>query len=93
MLKSRDMDAKNDYAIKLYNKGDYYKALPLFEELITVYRGTKKAEQTQITGLGILKQQLMISKISRKHIRTVNLQKNVHLCMRIATFRVRRNSL
>ena len=46
MLKSRDMDAKNDYAIKLYNKGDYYKALPLFEELITVYRGTKKAEQT-----------------------------------------------
>ncbi len=46
MLKSRDMDAKSDYAIKLYNKGEYFKALPLFEELITVYRGTKKAEQT-----------------------------------------------
>lgn len=46
MLKSRNMDAKSDYAIKLYNRGDYYKALPLFEELITVYRGTKKAEQT-----------------------------------------------
>ncbi len=46
MLKSRDMDSKSDYAIKLYNKGEYYKALPLFEELITVYRGTKKAEQT-----------------------------------------------
>ena len=40
------MDAKLDYAIKLYKKGQYYKALPLFEELITVYRGTKKAEQT-----------------------------------------------
>ena len=40
------MDAKLDYAIKLYKKGEYYKALPLLEELITVYRGTKKAEQT-----------------------------------------------
>jgi outer membrane protein assembly factor BamD len=39
------MDAKLDYAIKLYKKGDYYKALPLLEELIAVYRGTKKAEQ------------------------------------------------
>lgn len=46
MLKSRDMDSKSDFAIKLYNKGEYFKALPLFEELITVYRGTKKAEQT-----------------------------------------------
>lgn len=36
MLKSRDYDAKLDYAIKLYNKGDYFKALPLLEELITV---------------------------------------------------------
>ena len=40
------MDAKLDMAIKLYNKGQYYKALPLLEELITIYRGTKKAEQT-----------------------------------------------
>jgi len=44
--KGRDMDAKLDLAIKLYNKGDYFKALPLLEELITVYRGTKKAEKT-----------------------------------------------
>jgi outer membrane protein assembly factor BamD len=40
------MDAKLDLAIKLYDKGDFYKALPLLEELITVYRGTKKAERT-----------------------------------------------
>jgi outer membrane protein assembly factor BamD len=40
------MDAKLDLAIKLYNKGDYFKALPLLEELITVFRGTKKAEKT-----------------------------------------------
>jgi outer membrane protein assembly factor BamD len=46
MTKSKDMDAKLEYAIKLYKKGEYYKALPLLEELITVYRGTKKAEQT-----------------------------------------------
>lgn len=46
VLKGTDMDAKLDYAIRLYNKGDYFKALPLLEELITVYRGTKKAEKT-----------------------------------------------
>jgi len=46
MLKSTNPDAKLDYALKLYNKGQYYKALPLLEELTTVFRGTKKAEQT-----------------------------------------------
>jgi len=46
MLKSTNLDEKLDYAIKLYDKKQYYKALPLFEELITMYRGTKKAERT-----------------------------------------------
>jgi outer membrane protein assembly factor BamD len=46
VLKGSDMDAKMEYAVKLYNKGDYFKALPLLEELITVYRGTQKAELT-----------------------------------------------
>jgi outer membrane protein assembly factor BamD len=46
MMKSTNMDAKLEYAIKLYKAKKYYKALPIFEELITVYRGTKKAEQT-----------------------------------------------
>ncbi len=46
MLKSTNMDAKLDYAIQLYEKKQYFKALPLFEELVTVYRGTKKAEKT-----------------------------------------------
>ena len=46
IVKGKDLDAKLDLAIKLYNKGDYYKALPIFEELIAVYRGTKKAEKT-----------------------------------------------
>jgi outer membrane protein assembly factor BamD len=46
ILKGRDMDAKLDLAIKLYDKGDYFKALPLLEELTTVFRGTKKAEKT-----------------------------------------------
>lgn len=45
MLKSTNTDAKLDYAIELYNKKQYFKALPLFEELVTVYRGTKKAEK------------------------------------------------
>jgi outer membrane protein assembly factor BamD len=46
MVKSTNMDAKLDYAIQLYEKKQYYKALPLLEELVTVYRGTKKAERT-----------------------------------------------
>lgn len=46
VTKGKDMDAKFDLAVKLYKKGNYYKALPIFEELIAVYRGTKKAEMT-----------------------------------------------
>jgi outer membrane protein assembly factor BamD len=46
MLKSTDLEAKQAYAIKLYEKKKYYKALPLFEELITMFRGTKKSELT-----------------------------------------------
>ena len=46
VIKGKDMDAKLELATKLYDKGDYYKALPLLEELITVFRGTKKAEKT-----------------------------------------------
>lgn len=46
MLKSTDLEAKQAYAIKLFNKKKYYKALPLFEELITMFRGTKKSELT-----------------------------------------------
>ncbi|MEO8085840.1 MAG: outer membrane protein assembly factor BamD [Bacteroidota bacterium] len=46
MLKSTDLEAKQAYAIKLYEKKKYYKALPLFEELITMFRGTKKSEMT-----------------------------------------------
>jgi outer membrane protein assembly factor BamD len=45
VLKSSDMDAKMAMAVKLYEKKQYYKAMPLFEELITLYRGTQKAEQ------------------------------------------------
>ena len=43
--KGKDMDKKLELAIKLYAKKDYYKALPLLEELITVFRGTVKAEK------------------------------------------------
>ncbi|REJ80344.1 MAG: outer membrane protein assembly factor BamD [Bacteroidetes bacterium] len=45
VMKGKDMDAKSDLAYRLYSKGDYYRAMPLFEELITVYRGTRKAEK------------------------------------------------
>ena len=42
--KSTDMEAKYQAAVKYYEKKSYYHALQLFEELITVFRGTVKAE-------------------------------------------------
>jgi outer membrane protein assembly factor BamD len=44
-LRSADYDTKYKAAIGYFDKKDYSRALPLFEELITVYRGTAKAEQ------------------------------------------------
>lgn len=40
------MEAKYQAAVKYYEKERYYQALQLFEELITVFRGTVKAEDT-----------------------------------------------
>jgi len=45
LVKSTDMDAKYTAAIKYYDKKDYYRATPLFEELISVFRGQARAEK------------------------------------------------
>ena len=45
LLKSSDYDLKLSKAKEYYQKEDYYRAKPLFEELITVYKGTKSVEQ------------------------------------------------
>ncbi|MBK8443529.1 MAG: outer membrane protein assembly factor BamD [Sphingobacteriales bacterium] len=44
LLKSQDYELKFSKAKEYYNKGDYNKAVPLFEELIGVYKGTKNVE-------------------------------------------------
>ncbi|HMT29855.1 MAG TPA: outer membrane protein assembly factor BamD, partial [Bacteroidia bacterium] len=44
--KSTDMEAKYQAAVKYYENKNYFQALQLFEELITVFRGTTKAEDT-----------------------------------------------
>ena len=44
ILKSNDFEKKFDMAMVYYDNGKYQKAFPLFEELITVFRGTSKAE-------------------------------------------------
>ena len=46
LVKSSDMEAKYKAAVNYYDKKDYYHALQLFEELITVFRGTARAEQS-----------------------------------------------
>ncbi len=45
LLKSVDVEEKYNKAIEYYEKGDYYRALQLFDQLIAVYRGTQKAEK------------------------------------------------
>jgi outer membrane protein assembly factor BamD len=47
LVKSSDMDAKYAAAKKYFDKEDYTKALTLFEELMSVYRGTEKGEEVQ----------------------------------------------
>ena len=44
LLKSTDSEAKYNAAVKYYEKKDYYRSLPLFEELISLYRGQKRGE-------------------------------------------------
>src|SRR5215210_3457287 len=46
VLKGTDMEKKYAYAEKYFQKKDYYRALQLLEELISVYKGTTKGEQT-----------------------------------------------
>ena len=45
ILKSTNLEEKYKSAEAYYLKGDYYHAQQLFEELITYYRGTDKAEK------------------------------------------------
>lgn len=46
IMKSTDMNMKYEAAVKYYNEKKYYQALQIFEELITVFKGTARAEQT-----------------------------------------------
>ncbi len=45
LLKSSDYELKYKKAIEYYEKKDYARALPLLEELVTVMRGTARAEK------------------------------------------------
>lgn len=45
LLKSSDYELKYNKAIAYYEKKDYARALPLLEELVTVMRGTARAEK------------------------------------------------
>jgi len=45
VLKSNDPEYKYSKALEYFEAGDCYRALPIFEELIGVTRGTQRAEQ------------------------------------------------
>ena len=45
ILKSTDNEAKYEKAMEYYEKGDYYRALQVFDQLMPIYRGTAKAEK------------------------------------------------
>ena len=43
VLKSNDLELKFEKAVEYYEAEEYNKAYPLFDELLTLYRGTEKA--------------------------------------------------
>ena len=45
VLKSSDYEYKLKRANQYFDKQSYIRALPLYEELMTIYRGTTKAEE------------------------------------------------
>ena len=45
VLKSDNLDVKYNAALAYFEKGQYYKALPLLEEVVPVFRGTHKGEK------------------------------------------------
>lgn len=45
LLKSSDFELKYKKVKEFYNAGEYFKSIPLFEELMTVYKGTKDIEK------------------------------------------------
>lgn len=45
LLKSTDNELKYATAMEYFEKGDYYRALQLFDQLIPVYRGTAQSEE------------------------------------------------
>ncbi len=45
ILKSDDPELKYRKAIEYYEEGDYDRAIRLFSDIITIYRGTRKAEE------------------------------------------------
>lgn len=45
LLKSTDNELKYQRAMEYYEKGDYYRALQVFDQLIPVYRGTAQSEE------------------------------------------------
>lgn len=44
LLKSDNYEKKYEKAVDLYEKGDYYRALQLFDQVIPIYRGKKEAK-------------------------------------------------
>jgi len=45
LVKSPDNELKYEKSMEYYEKGDYYRALQLFESILPIYRGTNKAEK------------------------------------------------
>lgn len=47
LVKSADNEAKYAAALDLYEKKDYYRALQLFQQLLTFYQGTEQGQKMQ----------------------------------------------
>lgn len=45
VLKSTDLEYKYNRGVEYYNQGEYYKAYPIIEELVALYRGQRRSEK------------------------------------------------
>ncbi len=48
LLKSDDFELKYDYALEYYEDGDYVRAATLLEQILPIYKGTRRADELSI---------------------------------------------
>jgi outer membrane protein assembly factor BamD len=89
LLKSSDNDLKYETAVSYFNKGDYNRALQLLEQLVSVYRGTSRAEKVfyyYAYSYYELKDYMMASYYFKRFAESFPSSENAEECMYLAAY-------